>query len=133
MFSSRFSFSFFHSTIDINHLPSATLQIQEIFTMRFSIASIALLVVAAVSVSAAPQTVPFGICSCFKPDFDASCCIPGKGYMENDGNVCATVDAKDSMQKYVDCCHRSGGTSKCKTGYRDPKNWPPADSYGCKA
>ncbi|GJJ70779.1 hypothetical protein EMPS_03129 [Entomortierella parvispora] len=102
--------------------------------MRLSVASIALIVVSAVGVvSAADKQVPFGICSCFRPDFDASCCIPGKGYMQKDGNVCATVDAKDSIKNYQACCKRSGGTSKCKTGYRDPSHWPPADSYGCKA
>ncbi|KAI1311918.1 hypothetical protein EDD11_003280 [Mortierella claussenii] len=102
--------------------------------MRLSITSIALLVVSALSVvSAQGNEVAFGICTCFKPDFDASCCILGKGFMQNDGNVCETLDAKDSVAAYRACCTRSGGRTKCKTGYRDPSHWPPADSYGCKA
>ncbi|KAG0054369.1 hypothetical protein BGZ83_011378 [Gryganskiella cystojenkinii] len=105
--------------------------------MRLSISSLALVIVATLSLAtAAPQDdsnlVSFGICSCFQPKFDASCCMYANGYMQNDGNVCDTIDFKDSVKKYEACCSRSGGRSKCKTGYRDPKHWPPADSYGCK-
>ncbi|KAF9310865.1 hypothetical protein BG000_007750 [Podila horticola] len=102
--------------------------------MRLSIASIALLVASALGVASAQDNlVSFGICTCFNPKFDASCCIPANGFMQNDGNVCDTIDFKDSVKRYEACCTRSGGRSKCKTGYRDPKHWPPADSYGCKA
>ncbi|KAF9172103.1 hypothetical protein BGX21_006508 [Mortierella sp. AD011] len=101
--------------------------------MRLSIASIALFAVSVLGVaSAKDDLVDFGICSCFNPKFDASCCIPAKGFMMNDGNVCRTIDFKNSVKKYEDCCTRAGGKYKCKRGYRDPKHWPPADSYGCK-
>ncbi|KAG0028821.1 hypothetical protein BGZ81_004400 [Podila clonocystis] len=102
--------------------------------MRLSIASIALLMASALGItSAQDKQVSFGICTCFEPKYDASCCIPAKGYMMNDGNVCDTLDFGDSVQKFKACCARSGGRSKCKIGYRDPSHWPPEDSYGCKA
>ncbi|KAF8926194.1 hypothetical protein CPC16_009116 [Podila verticillata] len=101
--------------------------------MRLSLASIALLVASAVGVASAQDNLAsFGICTCFNPKFDASCCILARGFMQNDGNVCDTLDATD-IPAYQKCCSRSGGKSKCKTGYRDPSHWPPADSYGCKA
>ncbi|KAF9369244.1 hypothetical protein CPB97_003753 [Podila verticillata] len=101
--------------------------------MRLSIASIALLVASALGIASAQGSqVSFGICTCFNPKFDASCCILAKGFMQNDGNVCDTLDSEATVQAYRACCIRSGGKTKCKTGYRDPSHWPPQDSYGCK-
>ncbi|KAK3819247.1 MAG: hypothetical protein JOS17DRAFT_756630 [Linnemannia elongata] len=102
--------------------------------MRLSIASIALLMASVLGIASAQDNlVTYGICTCFNPKFDASCCMFSKGFMQNDGNVCDTPDVEGSRTKFESCCTRSGGRSKCKTGYRDPKHWPPADSYGCKA
>ncbi|KAK3838903.1 MAG: hypothetical protein J3R72DRAFT_525459 [Linnemannia gamsii] len=102
--------------------------------MRLSIASIALLMASTLGITSAQDNqVAFGICTCFQPKYDASCCMFVKGFMMNDGNVCDTPDAKDSITNFESCCTRSGGRYKCKHGYRDPKHWPPADTYGCKA
>ncbi|KAF9159638.1 hypothetical protein DFQ26_006321 [Actinomortierella ambigua] len=108
--------------------------------MRFSIASVAALAISTLAVAATAQNdtassgndVHFGICTCFNPKFDASCCILAKGWMMNDGNVCDTLDNVETVAKYRACCERSGGRSKCKYGVRDPSHWPPEDSYGCK-
>ncbi|KAG0302504.1 hypothetical protein BGZ98_007442 [Dissophora globulifera] len=100
--------------------------------MHLAIPSIALLLVSALGAMAAPEStlINFGICTCFRPAYDASCCIPAGGSMN--GNVCNTPDFKGSVKKFEDCCTKSSGTIKCKGGYRDPKNpWPPAGSYGC--
>ncbi|GJJ72997.1 hypothetical protein EMPS_05355 [Entomortierella parvispora] len=101
--------------------------------MHLSLASIALIVVSAIGVVSAADEVSFGICTCFNPKYDASCCILAQGYQMNDGNVCDTLDFGPSVQKYKDCCARSGGRVKCKIGNREPSHWPPEDSYGCKA
>ncbi|KAG2175129.1 hypothetical protein INT44_007607 [Umbelopsis vinacea] len=58
----------------------------------------------------------FGVCSCFHPSYDASCCILAKGSMF--GNVCSTGDADATVTAYQDCCSGSGGLSKCKSGAR---------------
>ncbi|KAF9375485.1 hypothetical protein CPC16_000694 [Podila verticillata] len=105
--------------------------------MRFQLLSVALLAAVLSTIQAVtgdPATsdlIPYGICTCFAPEFDASCCMYAKGYMQNDGNVCETPYA--GIEAYKTCCTRSKGKEiKCKTGYRDPKNpWPPADTYGC--
>ncbi|KAF9907133.1 hypothetical protein EC991_011273 [Linnemannia zychae] len=94
--------------------------------------SFALLLVSMVGMTAAQNDtrISFGICTCFRPSYDASCCIPAGGSMS--GNVCDTPDAGASVEKFKSCCSNSGGQIKCKTGYRDPKNpWPPEGSYGC--
>ncbi|KAG0002327.1 hypothetical protein BGZ79_003195 [Entomortierella chlamydospora] len=99
--------------------------------MRLSIASIALLAVSILGVASAKSSkTAVGICSCFNPKFDASCCIPVKGYMEKDGNVCMTTNPDKTIPMYQACCARSGGKSKCKHGIQD---YPPSDSYSCKA
>ncbi|KAG0255270.1 hypothetical protein DFQ27_006328 [Actinomortierella ambigua] len=99
--------------------------------MRVSIASLALLVLSIqVAVVRADETIEYGICTCFRPKYDASCCIPAKGFMF--GNVCNTPNYKSSVTKFKKCCNKSGGEIKCKPGYRDPKHkWPPKGSYGC--
>ncbi|KAG0236689.1 ATP-binding cassette sub- B member 6, mitochondrial [Actinomortierella wolfii] len=98
-------------------------------------ASIAAIALSALSMMAAAQDeyMRYGICTCFRPKYDASCCIPAKGYMMNDGNVCMTPDINQSVEAFKACCTRSGGQYKCKPGYRDPSHWPPEDTYGCKA
>ncbi|KAF9312175.1 hypothetical protein BG003_006574 [Podila horticola] len=102
--------------------------------MRVSITSIAWIMASALGIaSAQDQQVTYGICTCFNPKYDASCCMLAKGFMMNDGNVCDTPDTKDSIQKFESCCTRSGGRYKCKYGYRDPKDWPPTETYGCTA
>lgn len=102
--------------------------------MHLSFASIALVVAAAIGVvSAQSADIPYGICTCFTPKYDASCCIPAGGWQMNDGNVCETPDFGDSVEKFKACCARSGGHDKCKIGYRFPDQWPPEDSYGCAA
>ncbi|KAG9063441.1 hypothetical protein KI688_004324 [Linnemannia hyalina] len=102
--------------------------------MRLYITSIALLMTSVFSIASAQDSqMTYGICTCFTPKFDASCCMFANGFMMNDNNVCDTPDTKDSVTKFESCCSRSGGRSKCKYGYRDPKHWPPADTYGCKA
>jgi hypothetical protein len=62
------------------------------------------------------DTIYFGICSCFTPQYDASCCIIAGGTMS--GNVCDTGDENATVAAYQQCCSTSGGTSKCKTGSR---------------
>lgn len=59
----------------------------------------------------------FGICSCFKPDYDGSCCIVAKGTM--DGNVCEVPSPDKYVSKYENCCDKINGKVKCKTGYRN--------------
>lgn len=56
----------------------------------------------------------FGICSCFKPDYDGSCCIVAKGSMY--GNVCRTYDW-NYVENYERCCNKINGKVKCKPGY----------------
>ncbi|KAG0054367.1 hypothetical protein BGZ83_011376 [Gryganskiella cystojenkinii] len=102
--------------------------------MRFQLLPIVLLAAVMSGVNAAPavtgETIEYGICSCFTPRYDASCCILAKGTMFD--NVCDTPDADSSVDAYRACCVKSGGHDKCKTGHRDPKNpWPPEGSYGC--
>jgi hypothetical protein len=58
----------------------------------------------------------FGICSCFHPDYDGSCCIVAKGTMNE--NVCEVPNLK-YVPKYEKCCNKINGKIKCKTGYRD--------------
>jgi hypothetical protein len=62
----------------------------------------------------------YGICSCFTPKYDASCCILARGTMVD--NVCQTPDTGETVAAYEKCCAGSGGKSKCKYGYRD--GWP---------
>ncbi|KAG0198697.1 hypothetical protein BGX28_007888 [Mortierella sp. GBA30] len=98
--------------------------------MRSIIACLAMLLAAVSTIKAQDQRVEYGICSCFKPKYDASCCIRAKGSMFK--NVCDTPDFGDSVEAYKACCKESGGRIKCKPGYRDPKNpWPPEGSYSC--
>ncbi|KAF9585919.1 hypothetical protein BGW38_000035 [Lunasporangiospora selenospora] len=102
--------------------------------MQLSIPALALLIVATFGTMAAAQDdlVKYGICTCFKPKYDASCCLLVKGGQF--GNVCDTPDFGDSVQKYKNCCYGSGGTIKCKVGYRDPSHvWPPEDTYNCSS
>ncbi|KAG0281050.1 hypothetical protein BGZ96_001315 [Linnemannia gamsii] len=99
-----------------------------------SIASIALVLASALSIASAQGNstkVRFGICTCFEPQYDASCCMYAKGYMQNDGNVCDTPDAGESVKKFRSCCDRIKGRTKCKTGEREASHWPPEDSFGC--
>ncbi|KAF9433209.1 hypothetical protein BGZ76_009746 [Entomortierella beljakovae] len=99
--------------------------------MRFTIACLAILLATVSTINAADEYIKFGICSCFRPNYDASCCIIAKGSMYE--NVCDTPDLGSSARAYEACCKKSGGTSKCKAGYRDPKNpWPPEGSYSCE-
>jgi hypothetical protein len=58
----------------------------------------------------------FGICSCFRPAYDGSCCIVAKGKMN--GNVCEVPDLK-YVQNYEKCCNKIKGKVKCKTGYKN--------------
>ncbi|KAG0312339.1 hypothetical protein BGZ97_011274 [Linnemannia gamsii] len=125
-----------------NNNKSQTQQASRTSTMRLSISSIssiALLMASALGIASAQDAatpdkqVSFGICTCFRPKYDASCCMLVKGYMMNDGNVCDTPDATGSIDKFEACCTKSGGKYKCKHGYRDPSHWPPEDSYGCSA
>ncbi|KAI8579108.1 hypothetical protein K450DRAFT_288681 [Umbelopsis ramanniana AG] len=58
----------------------------------------------------------FGICSCFNPSYDASCCILAKGSMT--GNVCQTGNEHSTVKAYKKCCLGSGGYAKCKSGAR---------------
>ncbi|KAF9324690.1 hypothetical protein BGZ91_002800, partial [Linnemannia elongata] len=100
--------------------------------MHLKVASLALLLVSITGMAAAQddKLIRYGICTCFRPKYDASCCILARGSMS--GNVCDTPDFGSSVDKYRACCKQSGGEIKCKTGYRDPKNpWPPEGSYGC--
>ncbi|KAI9287996.1 hypothetical protein BC943DRAFT_357717 [Umbelopsis sp. AD052] len=62
------------------------------------------------------DTFYFGICSCFTPSYDASCCILARGSMTE--NVCNTGDGNATIAAYQACCKGSGGKSKCKTGSR---------------
>ncbi|ORX99475.1 hypothetical protein K493DRAFT_299389 [Basidiobolus meristosporus CBS 931.73] len=102
--------------------------------MHLSIASITLLMASAISItSAQDKQVTYGICTCFNPKYDASCCMAAKGFMMNDGNVCDTPDTGASIDTFRACCTRIGGKTKCKYGYRDPTHWPPEDTYGCSA
>ncbi|KAF9539393.1 hypothetical protein EC957_005452 [Mortierella hygrophila] len=94
--------------------------------MRLFITSIALLMASVLGIASAQDNQA-------TPKFDASCCMFANGFMMSNGNVCDTPDTNDSVTKFESCCTRSGGRSKCKYGYRDPKNWPPADTYSCKA
>lgn len=55
-----------------------------------------------------------GLCSCFNPDYDGSCCIVAKGYMYE--NVCKTLDWS-YVEEYEKCCTKINGTYKCKPGY----------------
>ncbi|KAG0281051.1 hypothetical protein BGZ96_001316 [Linnemannia gamsii] len=101
-----------------------------------SIASIALVMASVLGIASAQGNstgVKYGICTCFRPKFDASCCMLVKGYMMNDGNVCETPDNIDSVVKFRACCVRSGGKNKCKYSEHEPNNWPPEDTYGCSA
>ncbi|KAF9995693.1 hypothetical protein BGZ79_010597, partial [Entomortierella chlamydospora] len=99
--------------------------------MRFSIACLAAMLAAISTSSAAPELIPYGICTCFAPKYGASCCIPAQGGMY--GNVCQTKDFGKSVQRFKDCCARSGGHDKCKIGYRHPGgHWPADDTYNCK-
>ncbi|KAK3827124.1 MAG: hypothetical protein JOS17DRAFT_775998 [Linnemannia elongata] len=101
--------------------------------MRLTVATLALLLVSMADMATAQgdNLIEYGICSCFRPKYDASCCIPAGGSMFE--NVCDTPDFGASVKKYEACCAKSGGKIKCKAGYRDPKNpWPPKGSYGCK-
>ncbi|KAG0202416.1 hypothetical protein BGX28_005048 [Mortierella sp. GBA30] len=99
--------------------------------MRFTIACLAMLLATISTIKAQEdQYIKFGICSCFNPKYDASCCIVAKGSMYE--NVCNTPDLGSSVKAYEACCSKSGGRVKCKSGYRDPKNpWPPEGSYSC--
>ncbi|KAJ2958139.1 hypothetical protein NQZ79_g6266 [Umbelopsis isabellina] len=60
------------------------------------------------------ETHYYGLCSCFSPQYDASCCILAQGTM--DGNTCITGDSNHTVSMYEQCCMTSGGTSKCKSG-----------------
>ncbi|KAF9904938.1 hypothetical protein EC991_002178 [Linnemannia zychae] len=85
----------------------------------------------ATTTNADPDLVTYGICTCFSPKYDASCCIPAQGGMF--GNVCRTKDFGKSVQRFQDCCARSGGHDKCKIGYRYKNGtWPSDDTYNCK-
>ncbi|KAG0349275.1 hypothetical protein BC939DRAFT_469268 [Gamsiella multidivaricata] len=98
--------------------------------MRFAIACLAVLLATVSTIKAQDQLIEYGICSCFNPKYDASCCIVAKGSMYE--NVCDTPDFDSSVEAYKACCSKSGGRIKCKPGYRDPKNpWPPKGSYSC--
>ncbi|KAF9917275.1 hypothetical protein FBU30_000808 [Linnemannia zychae] len=100
--------------------------------MRLSITSIALLAATILSVvSAQNYTGRHGICTCFEPKYDGSCCMLVKGSMQKDGNVCDTPDIDESVAKFRSCCDHIGGRSKCKYGYHDPNNWPPKDQFNC--
>ncbi|KAF9925379.1 hypothetical protein FBU30_004818 [Linnemannia zychae] len=98
--------------------------------MRFSIVSLAVLLITLSTTRAKDDLIEYGICSCFNPKYDASCCILAKGIMY--GNVCDTPNFGSSVKIYESCCAKSGGRVKCKPGYRDPKYpWPPKGSYSC--
>ncbi|KAG0054370.1 hypothetical protein BGZ83_011379 [Gryganskiella cystojenkinii] len=103
--------------------------------MRLSIAALAMVVVSTLGVVSAQYKEPphYGICTCFQPKYDASCCMYAKGYMMNDGNVCSTPDNKGALDKFEACCIKSGGRHKCKYGDKLPGSWPPEDTYSCKA
>ncbi|KAM3581867.1 hypothetical protein VKS41_006022 [Umbelopsis sp. WA50703] len=78
----------------------------------------------------ADSTEEFGICSCFTPKYDASCCLKVKGTQFE--NVCDTPDFKGSVTDYEDCCTKSGGKYKCKIGYREPGHYPDSPGqYNC--
>ncbi|KAG0024556.1 hypothetical protein BGZ82_010422 [Podila clonocystis] len=98
--------------------------------MRFIIACLAMLLTTISTIKAEEQMIEYGICSCFHPKYDASCCILAKGSMYK--NVCDTPDFGPAVSKYDVCCKKSGGETKCKAGYSDPTYpWPPAGSYSC--
>ncbi|KAF9080221.1 hypothetical protein BGX23_002482 [Mortierella sp. AD031] len=100
--------------------------------MHLKVASFALLLVSIAGMATAKgdKLIKYGICSCFRPKYDASCCILTGGSMFE--NVCDTPDFGSSVAKYNACCKKSGGEIKCKPGYRNSKNpWPPEGSYGC--
>ncbi|KAG0054371.1 hypothetical protein BGZ83_011380 [Gryganskiella cystojenkinii] len=68
--------------------------------MRFSIAALALIVISTLGVVTAQDDDYYGICTCFTPKYDASCCMLAKGYHMNDGNVCSTPDIKALLDAY---------------------------------
>ncbi|KAL1917730.1 uncharacterized protein VTP21DRAFT_3564 [Calcarisporiella thermophila] len=70
-----------------------------------------------VAIIAPAYAKDIGLCSCFKPDYDGSCCIPAEGSMY--GNVCRTKDWGDSVKKYEACCAQINGRVKCKQGIAD--------------
>ncbi|KAF9149859.1 hypothetical protein BG015_008312 [Linnemannia schmuckeri] len=102
--------------------------------MRLTAAFLAVFLATVSTIKAQDDQIEFGICTCFRPDYDASCCILGKGSMTTGENVCDTLDFGPSVKAYEDCCIKSGGKHKCKIGYRDPKTpWPPEGSYSCSS
>ncbi|KAG2174748.1 hypothetical protein INT43_005806 [Umbelopsis isabellina] len=78
----------------------------------------------------AAATEEFGICSCFTPKYDASCCLKVKGTQFQ--NVCDTPDFKGTVSTYESCCTGSGGKYKCKIGYREVGHYPDEPTqYNC--
>ncbi|KAG0341391.1 hypothetical protein BG004_006041 [Podila humilis] len=101
--------------------------------MRFSVISLTVMLatIATTSYAAPSDLTSYGICTCFQPKYDASCCIPAEGGMY--GNVCKTKDYGPSVERFKECCTRSGGRIKCKPGYRGNTGpWPADDTYNCK-
>ncbi|CAO3675198.1 unnamed protein product [Umbelopsis vinacea] len=81
-------------------------------------------------IQAADNYTTFGICSCFTPKYDASCCILARGSQWD--NVCETPDTGATVEAYENCCTASGGHYKCKYGYREPGGYPDnPGQYNC--
>ena len=80
---------------------------------RFT-AIVALTLVCLFGLAQAVTPFYFGICSCFTPSYDASCCMAARGTIS--GNTCITGDSNATVTAYENCCASSGGTTKCKSG-----------------
>ncbi|CAO3670192.1 unnamed protein product [Umbelopsis ramanniana] len=80
---------------------------------RFT-AIVALTLVCLFGLAQAVEPLYYGICSCFTPSYDASCCMVARGSMYE--NTCLTGDDNATVTAFQNCCATSGGKSKCKSG-----------------
>ncbi|CAO3633617.1 unnamed protein product [Cunninghamella blakesleeana] len=67
----------------------------------------------------------YGICSCFRPQYDVGCCNFAGGKLYTGGgtgkysNTCNTPDFGESVTIYKECCAAiKGEITKCKRGVR---------------
>lgn len=93
---------------------------------RFT-AIVALALVCLFGVAQAVTPFYFGLCACFTPSYDASCCMIARGSMNE--NTCITGDANATVTAFKNCCATSGGKSKCKSGAGLDGYRPYEDNY----
>ncbi|CAO3670196.1 unnamed protein product [Umbelopsis ramanniana] len=80
---------------------------------RFT-AIVALALVCLFGLAQAVTPFYFGICSCFTPKYDASCCMVARGSVTE--NTCLTGDSNATVTAFRNCCDAAGGKTKCKSG-----------------